>query len=268
MIPAPDVLLPYLLKLAAALAVLAIGFPLLRRVAGSSERIMVRRRIDPLLAEFVRTSALSLGVVVLVLASLQLVGVPTTSFLTVLGAAGLAVGLALKDSLSHLAAGVMLIVLRPFRAGDYVRAGSEEGTIVHVRLFQTVLRAPDNRMIVLPNGLITAQAIVNFSECDRRRTDFNLLFAIDTPIEPTLETLRTLVAADERILKQPAPFIAAADVSDRGLLIQVQIWTAPSAIGDVRSALLARLQRELGGERLPLVGPGATAAIVPPPRPA
>ena len=145
------------LTLLSALAILLIGLWLAKWLSRALERVMTRANMEVTLRGFLRNIAYAAMMVVVVVAALQQVGVPMTSVLAVLGAAGLAIGLALKDSLSNIASGVMLIVLRPFRAGDYVQAAGVEGTVEQIRVFQTRLRTIDNRVIVLPNSLITTR---------------------------------------------------------------------------------------------------------------
>ena len=260
--------LPYALKLLEALLLIGVGIRLLRWFAGATERVLLRRDIDQLLAEFIRTALTSLGIVVLCLAALQAVGIPTGSFLAVLGTAGLAVGLALKDSLSHLAAGVMLILLRPFRAGDVVRAAGQEGSVQHVGLFQTVLRSADNRQVSLPNSTITAQPIINYSSCATRRSEAVLLLSLDAPLDAAVRHVAAALDADARVQKDPAPSIVIAGLGERGASLQIQYWTRSADMDAVRSGLLTLLARELPAQGCSLVGPGAAAPLPALPAPA
>lgn len=245
----------YGLRVAFALLVIVVGVQLARRLARVLERRLLARRIDRLLADFAATALTVGGAILVAVAALQMVGIPTSSFLAALGAAGLAIGLALKDSLAQLAAGVVLMVLRPFRAGEYVVAAGQEGTIESVHLFQTVLRAADNRMITLPNGSITAQPIINVSRCPTRRADLNLWVASDTDVAAALAALRGAVAGDARIFDTPAPLVLAGDLGERGLLLLVQVWVRAADLGGVKSDLVGRVQRALDQAGIRLVGP-------------
>lgn len=245
----------YGLRVAVALLLVVVGVMLARRIARALERRLLLRRIDRLLADFIATTLSIAGAIVVAIAALQLAGIPTSSFLAALGAAGLAVGLALKDSLAQLAAGVMLMVLRPFRAGEYVVAAGQEGAIESVHLFQTVLRAADNRMITLPNGSITGQPIINVSRCATRRADLNLWVAPDTDVARALDTLRGAVGGDARILAQPAPVVLAGDLGERGLLLLVQVWAKAAELGSVKSDLIGRIQLALEDGGVRLLGP-------------
>ena len=162
------------LKLLAAIAIFVAGRWLARRLSAGLERVLGRAHVDSTLSGFLRNIAYAAMLVLVLMTALTAIGVPTTSMFAVLGAAGLAVGLALKDSLSNIASGVMLIVLRPFRAGDHVIAAGQEGTVLEIRVFQTRLRAFDHRVIILPNSEITTAPIVNYSSLPQRRFDVSV----------------------------------------------------------------------------------------------
>jgi len=245
----------YGLRFAIALLLVLVGLHLARRLARLVASRLLLRQVDRLLADFVATAISTAGAIVVVVAAFQLAGVPTSSFLAVLGTAGLAVGLALKDSLAQLAAGVMLMVLRPFRAGEYVLAGGQEGTVESVRLFQTVLRAADNRLITLPNGSITAQPIVNVSRCATRRADLNIWVSPEAPLAAALAALREAVEADARSLREPKPYVAAGDLGERGLLLMVQVWATAAELGSVKSDLIGRVQPALERAGARPIGP-------------
>jgi small-conductance mechanosensitive channel len=217
---------------------------------------MLARHIDRLLADFVRSAIVAIGLVVVVLASLQLAGIPTASFLAVLGTAGLAIGLALKDSLAQLASGVQLMVLRPFRAGDQVTVAGQEGRVQAVRLFQTVLLSPDNRLITLPNTLIVNQAIVNASRCDKRRIDVSLMLSIDTPLPRVVEAIGPVLERAP-LLSEPAASVMASDLSDKGVQLVVQAWAAREDLVLARSTLIEALQRALAEAGVRPLGPPA-----------
>jgi len=252
----------YGLRLLVALLLILAGMQLARWAARAVGSALLARHIDRLLAEFVRSTIVAVGVVVVVLAALQLTGIPTASFLAVLGTAGLAIGLALKDSLSQLAAGVQLMVLRPFRAGDQVTVAGQEGRVQSVRLFQTILLSPDNRHITLPNAAIVTQPIVNASRCERRRIDLAILLSIDTPLAAAIAALQPVLAR-AGFLADPAPRIAAADISDKGILLQVQVWTPSEAFAEARARLVAEVQAAFAAAGIRPIGPPAPALPAP-----
>ena len=249
-------LLRYGTRLLIALVLIVIGLQLARWAARAVGAALIARHIDRLLADFVRSSIVAVGIVVVVLASLQLAGIPTASFLAVLGTAGLAIGLALKDSLAQLASGVQLMVLRPFRAGDQVTVAGQEGHVQSVRLFQTVLLSPDNRLITLPNTLIVNQAIVNASRCDKRRIDVSLALSIDTPLPRVVEAIAPVLQRPP-LLREPAPLVAASDLSDKGVQLMIQAWAPRQDLATARSALIEALQKALADAGVRPLGPPA-----------
>ena len=159
------------LKLLAAALIFLVGRWLARRLSTGLDRVMGRAGVDAMLGGFLRNTAYAVMLVLVIMTALTAIGIPTTSMFAVLGAAGLAVGLALKDSLSNIASGVMLIVLRPFRAGDHVVVAGQEGTALEIRVFQTRVRAADHRIIILPNSSITTAPIINHSALPQRRIE-------------------------------------------------------------------------------------------------
>ena len=177
------------LKLLGALLVLLLGIWLAKRLSKALDRAFERANMEATLRGFLRNIAYGAMLVIVVVAALQSVGVPTTSVMAVLGAAGLAIGLALKDSLSNIASGVMLIVQRPFHVGDMVQAAGIEGTIEQVRVFQTRMRTVDNRSVIIPNSLVTTAPIINFTANSKRRVDIKVGVGYE-------DDLRALAAQD------------------------------------------------------------------------
>ena len=172
---------------------------------------------------------------------LELSGFPSTTLLTVLGTAGLAIGLALKDSLAHLAAGVVLIALRPFRVGDKVNIANQEGVVEGVYIFQTRPQPADNRSIVLMNGAVIAAPIVNYSQRTLRRADITLLVRCDADLKQALEAAREVARGDARIVAEPPPAAAIADIGDRGATLTLNVWCKTADVDAVRSDLLLNL---------------------------
>jgi len=187
---------------------------------------MKKRGIDPLLSSFLSDIGHILIVVFVVIASLGQLGIQTTSLVAVLGAAGLAVGLALQGSLSNFASGVIIIALRPFKVGDFVEAGGVSGVIEGIQIFSTSMKTGDNKAIIIPKSAITGGTITNFSAKDTRRVDlvFGIGYNDDIPMAKAI--LQRLVDEDERILKDPAPVIAVGELADNSVNIIVSPWTS------------------------------------------
>ena len=209
-----------------ALAILLFGLWLAKRVKNISMAIMEKRGLDPLLASFSSSIAHILIVVFVVIASLGQIGIQTTSLIAVLGAAGLAVGLALQGSLANFASGVIIIALRPFKVGDFIEAGGVTGIVEGIQIFSTSMRTGDNKAIIVPNSAITGGVITNYSAKDTRRVDlvFGIGYSDDIPSVKAI--LQKLVDEDDRILKDPAPVIAVNELADNSVNLVVRPWTS------------------------------------------
>ena len=209
-----------------ALAILLIGLWIAKRIKNIAASVMEKRGVDPLLASFSSSIAHILIVVFVVIASLGQLGIQTTSLVAVLGAAGLAVGLALQGSLSNFASGVIIIALRPFKVGDFVEAGGVSGVVEGIQIFSTSMRTGDNKAIIIPNSAITGGTIPNFSAKDTRRVDLVFGIGYNDDIPTAKAILQRLIDEDDRILKDPAPVIAVGELADNSVNIIVRPWTS------------------------------------------
>jgi small conductance mechanosensitive channel len=241
-------------RIALALAVLFGGLWLSRLLVRVLSRVLDRAGTDPMLRDFLRQVTRGAMMVVVVIAALDQLGVPTTSLLAALGAAGLAVGLALRDSLSNLAAGVMLILLKPFRAGDVVRIGVETGKVESLRLMHTVLVTADNCELVLPNNRVANEAILNYTARGTRRLELLLGLGYGSDLAAAMSVIRTVLAGDARVLPEPAVEIAIVTLTDTRVEIAVRPWTRTTDYWPLRSDLLLLLKQQLmaAGFELPL----------------
>jgi small conductance mechanosensitive channel len=195
----------YALKLLVAILILLIGRWIARRLSKLIARVLEKNNIDVTLISFLENLIYYTLLIVVIIAAVQQLGINTTSFLTIVGAAGLAVGLALKDSLSNFASGVMLILFRPFRVGDVVNAGGVLGKVEKITMFNTILNTPDNQRMIVPNGAVTANIITNVTANDTRRVDLVMGIGYDDDIPKAKEILTSIVTSDERVLSDPAP---------------------------------------------------------------
>jgi small-conductance mechanosensitive channel len=221
-----------------AIVIAVAGVWLARWVARLLDRLMTRTHVEEILRSFLRNVAYAVVVIVVLVVALDFAGVPTTSLLAVIGAAGLGIGLALKDSLSNIASGVMLIVLRPFRAGDSVRVCDLEGVIDSVRIFQTRMHTVDNRLIVLPNSQITAGPIVNYTISGTRRVDLSLGIAFGDDVPALRALLLEVAAANRDVHASPPAEVVLIALDDSRVTIQLRAWTDAPAHPRVQSALL------------------------------
>jgi small conductance mechanosensitive channel len=221
-----------------AIAIAVIGIWLASWVARALERVLQRFAVEPILRSFLRNVVYAIGIIVVCIAALDFAGVPTTSLLAVLGAAGLAVGLALKDSLSNIASGVMLILLRPFHSGDYVQVAGIEGVVESVRIFQTHLHSQDNRQIILPNSQITSAPIINFTVRGVRRLDVSIKISYSDDMAVARETLLNLANKQSQILSAPPAEVVVAVLADSYVELQLRVWLSATDIGALRAYLL------------------------------
>jgi len=184
--------------------------------------------------------------VVILVMSLGTLGVQTTSLLAVLGAAGLAIGLALQGSLSNIAAGIMLITLRPFRSGDFVSIAGQEGSVEQVKVFQTVLRTPDNRVVTLPNSQITNAPIINFTGLPMRRADIVVGIGYEQAVGRARSLLLDIVAKHPKVLDDPAPDVLASNLGESSVDLTLRAWIATPDYLGTRSDLIEAIHGEMG----------------------
>jgi len=221
-----DYLLPFAIHLLAALAIFVVGRWVARFVTAQTRRLMTRAHVDETLRKFLGNMTYALLLVVVVLAALDALGVDTTSLTAILATAGLAVGFALRDSLANFAAGVLLIVLKPFHVGDFVEAGGVSGTVEEIQLFTTYLRTGDNVQIIVPNGTIANASIKNFSVKQTRRIDLTVGCGYEDNLRDVRQFLVDLLQNDARILGDPAPLVAVEALGDNSVNFVVRPWVA------------------------------------------
>lgn len=250
------------LRLLAALLIYVIGRWAAKALTRWAGRAITKADVDATLARFLSSILYMVLIVFVVLTALSAIGINTTNFLAILGAAGLAVGLALKDSLSNFAAGVMLVFFRPFRSGDYIEAAGISGSVVSVKIFNTILRTPDNRIITVPNALIYADSITNFSAEDKRRIDLEIGIGYDDHIARAKALSQGVLGQDNRILDEPAPVMLLVELGESSVDIAVRPWVKSSDYSQVRSDLLEHIKRALENAGLSIPYPQRDLHIV------
>ena len=233
------------LKLLAAIVIFFIGRWLARKLTLGLERVLTRAHVDGTLIGFLRNVAYAVMLVLVIMTSLTALGVPTTSMFAILGAAGLAVGLALKDSLSNIASGVMLIVLRPFRAGDHVIAAGQEGVVLEVRVFQTRLRAFDHRVIILPNSEITTAPIINYSMLPQRRMDITVGVGYDDDLQLARGVLLEIAHAEPLLSKTPEPVVRVVNLGESSVDLVLQAFARNDDYIQARSNVTEAVRNQL-----------------------
>ncbi len=216
--------IPWAINIALAIVIFIIGKIVVNVLISIFSKILKKSKMDDMLVEFIASIAKAILLLFVVIAALNQLGVDTTSLIALLGAAGLAVGLALQNSLSNFAAGVMLIVFRPFKAGDFVEAAGVAGVVETISIFSSTFRTGDNKEVIIPNGSIYGGTITNYSARDTRRIDMVFGIGYGDDIKRAKEILQAIVDADERILTDPAPVIAVAELADSSVNFVVRPW--------------------------------------------
>ncbi|KFN42927.1 mechanosensitive ion channel family protein [Arenimonas oryziterrae] len=232
-----------------------LGIWLARWVARALDRLMLRLQVEQILRSFLRNVSYAIAVIVALIAALDYAGVPTTSLLAVVGAAGLAIGLALKDSLANIASGVMLIMLRPFHTGDSVQIAGLEGIVDSVRIFQTTLHTGDNRVIILPNSQITAAPIINFTTRGERRLDLNIGIGYSDDLAAARTSLIAAANGNRRVKSEPAPEVLLLELGDTRVSLQLRAWVPAGEVAFARSELLETIHGSFAGQgiRIPVL---------------
>lgn len=212
------------LKVLGALLLLVVGIWLCARIANLFRRTLTRAEVDVTLVVFLRNLTYGILVVLLLVATLQLVGVPSASLVAAVGAAGLAIGLSLQGSLSNLAWGVLLIVFRPFRAGDLVNVGGQTGTVESISLMYTTLVTLDNQVAVIPNSKVGSDAIININARDKRRAEIKMRLPYSVDVDKAMQVIRQTFDEDARVLKDPEPAIFVVGLDDGNVELSARAW--------------------------------------------
>ncbi|MDP2716841.1 mechanosensitive ion channel domain-containing protein [Rheinheimera sp.] len=219
-----EVLLGYLLQIIAAIVIFYIGRFIARGVRRFLERSLLSRGVDKAVVSFVCSIVYVIIFIATALMALSQIGVQTTSFIAILGAAGLAVGLALQGSLANFASGILIILFRPFKSGDFIDAGGITGTVDKIEIFQTIMKTPDNKLVIVPNAQITGGAITNYSAEPIRRVDLLIGISYDADLRKAKQILTDIIKQDSRVLAEPAPVIAVAALADSSVNIHLRPW--------------------------------------------
>jgi len=219
-----EIVAMYGLNIIGAIAIFIVG----KLVASGFRRfigkLMTKRGVDATLIGFISSIVYAAIILFVVIAALSKLGIQTASFVAILGAAGLAIGLALQGSLSNFASGVLMIIFKPFKGGDYVDAGGSEGVIEEINIFTTVIKTVDNKKIIVPNSSIMSGSITNYSANETRRVDLVAGVSYEDDIDRIKGVLLRILNADERILKDPEPFVGLLELADSSVNFTVRAW--------------------------------------------
>jgi small conductance mechanosensitive channel len=248
-------IIPWGINLIMALLIFVFGRWIAKGVSGLVKRVMGRAGVEEILISFIGNMLYFALLVVVVIAALDRLGVNTSSVLAIFAAAGLAVGLALKDSLSNFSAGVMLVLFKPFKVGDFIEAAGSAGVVEQLRIFNTVMRTGDNREITIPNSQIYGGTIINFNARDTRRIDLVFGIGYDDDLKQAKALIEKTMADDERILKDPEPVVMLLELADSSVNFAVRPWVNASDYWVVRADLLESLKLKCDAEGISIPYP-------------
>jgi small conductance mechanosensitive channel len=215
-------------KLLLAIVVLLVGLWIIKRVVRVVNKGLNASKTDPTLAKFLGSLTSIILKALLFISVASMVGIETTSFIAILGAAGLAIGLALQGSLANFAGGVLILMFRPYKVGDFVDAQGVAGTVSAIQIFNTIIKTPDNKVIIVPNGSISNGIITNFSAEETRRVDFVFGIGYNDDIAKTKATLKAIFAEDDRVFSDPEPFVVLSELADSSVNFTCRVWVNAS----------------------------------------
>lgn len=239
------ILVDYSPRLISAFLILFIGLYVIRFINRMIRRVMVARNVDPTLSKFLADILLWVLRVLLFVSFIGKLGIETSSFVAILGAAGLAVGLSLQGSLSNFAGGMLIILFKPFRVGDFIEAQGVSGSVEEIQIFVTRLSSSNNQTIFVPNGALSNGNIINYSVAGTRRADINFTVSYDSNLQEVKNILSNIVQNDPRVLKEPAPAVVVTGLVDNGVTIAVRPWATNGDFWDMHSDILERSKSQL-----------------------
>jgi len=228
-----DIVVAYGLKVVVAIVVLVVGLWIISRIVKLTGRMMEKRDVNVSLRGFVKSLVSILLKVVLLISIAEMVGIKTTSFIAILGAAGLAVGLALQGTLANFAGGVMILLFKPFKVGDLIESQGHLGSVKEVHIFVTVLLSPENKTVILPNAAVSSGDIVNYTTEGVIRVDMTFGISYNANIKAAKKILLDIIETHPKVLKEPAPFVGVAELADSSVNLAVRPYTAPGDYWEV-----------------------------------
>lgn len=249
-----EALLNYGPKVLLAIFTLIIGLWIIKKLVNKTNASF-SAKADPSLASFMSSLVSVLLKLMLFIAVASMIGIQTTSFIAVLGAAGLAVGLALQGSLANFAGGVLILLFKPFKVGDWIEAQGHVGAVKHIQIFNTILTTGDNRIVVIPNGPLSNGSLININQESTRRIDFSFGIGYGDDIDKTKAVLESLVAAETRILKDPAHLIVVEALADSSVNFKVRVWVNTADYWGVNFAMIEAVKKTFDKEGISIPFP-------------
>jgi len=257
-----DVVAAWGLRVIAAIAIFILGRWIAMLVRRGVRRIMEKAEVEPIITGFVSSITYIALLAFVVVAALGQLGIQTTSFIAILGAAGLAIGLALQGSLANFAAGFLMIIFRPFRVGDFIEGAGVAGVVREIQIFTTTLNTPDNKTIIIPNAKLSGDNIVNYSAQETRRVDMTVGVSYDSDLAKVKEVLKDIISRDERILAEPEPQVAVAELAESSVNLIVRVWTKTADYWGVRFDATETIKNRFDAEGIGIPYPQRDIHIV------
>jgi len=245
----------YGLRIIAAIAIFVIGRWVAKGLRGSLKRVMIKNKVDNTLVSFVCSIIYTVLIIFVVIAALNQIGIQTTSLVAIMGAAGLAVGLALQGSLSNFASGVLMIIFHPFKAGDYIEGGGVSGTVEEVQIFTTYLTTPDNKEIIVPNSKIMGDNIINYSARDTRRIELTVGVGYADDLNRVRTVIQQVLDAETRILSDPAPMIVVKELADSSVNFSIRPWVKTADYWGVYFGMVENIKKSFDREGISIPFP-------------
>ena len=250
-----ELAMTYAPKLVLAILTLIIGMWIIKAIVGAIGRVMENKGVDPSLQPFLKGLIGTLLKVMLIISVAGMVGIQMTSFIAILGAAGLAVGMALSGTLQNFAGGVMILIFKPFKVGDFVEAQGFAGVIKEIQIFNTIMKTGDNKTIIIPNAPLSGGAMVNYSTEPQRRVDMTFGIGYGDDIDKAKATIQKLIDADSRILKDPASMIAVSELADSSVNFVVRAWVKAADYWGVFFDMQEKVKKEFDKENISIPFP-------------
>lgn len=252
---AQDLITQFGLNLIAALIIFVVGRWVVKQIRRMIWRLMAKKGVDPTLVNFTASLVYYAGLAFVIIAALNRLGVQTASLIAVLGAAGLAIGLALQGSLSNFAAGVLMIIFRPFKVGDFIEGGGTMGSVESIQLFTTTIVTPENAMVIVPNSKLGGDNITNYTARPIRRVETSVGISYSDNIDHARRVILDEIAKDSRILADPAPMVSVAELADSSVNLQVWTWANTPDFLAVKLALPEQIKSRLDAEGISIPFP-------------
>ena len=243
------------LRLLYAVLIIFVGRWVVKLLLKIIKSALEKTTVEETVRIFVVNLLNTLLMVIIFIAAINQLGIETTSIIAMLGAAGLAIGLALQGSLANFAAGILIVIFRPYKVGDYIEAGSAAGTVLDIQIFSTVLKTPDNKVVVVPNGTIMDSSIINYTGQETRRVDIIASCGYEDDIDKVKDILQDILNQDERILKEPEPRIAVSELADNSINFIVRPWVNSSDVLTVKYSILEQIKKRFDAEGISIPYP-------------